>query len=458
MNYYRLVTIAVMLLFISGCATFYQRSEEMMAATYNLNFDEALAAMDNKAFKKSNRNQLLYYCNKGTLLFMKGSPKESNDAFLKADYYVEDFRKNYASEAASFLSNPMITRYEGESFERIMIHYYTALNYLQLNMKDEALVECKRMLLKLQYNNDYFKEKNKYKNDALVHILSGVVYENLKEYNAAYVAYKNAYDIYEQEYSKNLNIPMPEQLKYDLVRTAQFTGFTQEAKEYRKRFNLDGYNPSPKQSALVAFWNNGFGPVKSEWSINFSITPAGNGYVNFVNHDLGLNFPYYAGNDANGIAALKILRVAFPKYTSRLPLFTSAELQIDSLGIKRNFFLAQDIDKIARVSLQDRMLKELSEALLRAALKQLAIAAARSKDEGLGAAMSIWGALSEKADTRNWQTLPYHISYTRIELPPGTHRVTFNTTNINFSVPVTINNGEMVVKVFQSPYFNGYTN
>jgi len=35
--------------------------------------------------------------------------------------------------------------------------------------------------------------------------------------------------------------------------------------------------------------------------------------------------------------------------------------------------------------------------------------------------------LTEKADTRNWQTLPYEISYARISLKPGENTVTLKT-------------------------------
>jgi len=36
--------------------------------------------------------------------------------------------------------------------------------------------------------------------------------------------------------------------------------------------------------------------------------------------------------------------------------------------------------------------------------------------EGLGFGVQLYGLLSEKADTRNWQSLPSQISYTRIPL------------------------------------------
>jgi hypothetical protein len=101
---------------------------------------------------------------------------------------------------------------------------------------------------------------------------------------------------------------------------------------------------------------------------------------------------------------------------------------ISLLGKSGEFELAQDINKIAIQNLKDRMLRELGVALLRVALKQTAEIAARKNDkDGLGMALSILNAVTEKADTRNWQTLPRDISYTRINLPQGKHEFTVNT-------------------------------
>jgi len=43
------------------------------------------------------------------------------------------------------------------------------------------------------------------------------------------------------------------------------------------------------------------------------------------------------------------------------------------------------------------------------------------------AAVTIMNAITEKADTRNWQTLPHSISYTRVKLQEGQHKITLNT-------------------------------
>ena len=340
-----------------------------------------------------------------------------------------------------------------------MVHYYTTLNYLQQGLLDQALVECKRMQLKLDKITDYYKGKNKYKNDAFVHLLTGIVYDALKDYNSAFIAYRNAYKIYSEEYATNLNTSVPHQLKEDLIRTALLTGFAEEARQYKNEFKLNhlALETFKNTSSLVCFWNNGFGPIKDQWSINFAVTPGSDGWVNFVNLDLGLNFPFYAGNDSKSINSLKVIRVAFPRYISRETVYSNASLAIDSLGIQQNLELAQNIDKIAYVSLQDRMIKEMSEALLRLAVKQVAAAQLRKENDALGSALSVVNAMTEQADTRNWQTLPNTINYTRIILPIGTHQANFKVEKDQLKFNTTIKPNKTTFKVLQSPYFKGYS-
>lgn len=430
-----------------------------MDSIYRGDYAQASMQLDEGKLKKQKRNQLLYFLNKGTVLFMNNQPQESNKYFQQADYFIEDYQKNIGLKAASFLTNPSIQTYEGENFEKVMVHYYTTLNYLQQGLLDQALVECKRMQLKLDKITDYYKGKNKYKNDAFVHLLTGIVYDAQKDFNNAFIAYRNAYKIYNEEYATNLNTSVPQQLKEDLIRTALLTGFTEEARQYKNEFNLNHLTLEnfKNTSSLVCFWNNGFGPIKDQWSINFSITQGANGWVNFVNHDLGLNFPFYAGNDSKSINSLKVIRVAFPRYISREPVYENATLTIDSLGIQQKLELVQNIDKIAYVSLQDRMLKELSEALLRLAVKQVAAAQLRKENDALGSALSVVNAISEQADTRNWQTLPNTINYTRVTLPAGLHQTTFKVEKDQLKFNTIVKPGQTTFKVLQSPYFKGYS-
>jgi hypothetical protein len=398
---------------------------------------------------------------------MNGNSAESNKYFQLADYYVEDFHKNYAATAISLLTNPNFEPYNGEGFEQLLLHYYSTLNYIDLGLLDDALVECKRMQQKLIKITDYYHGKNKYKRDAFVNNLMGIIYDAQNDYNNAFIAYRNAYEIYRDDYQTMLGTKIPTQLKKDLIRTAYLTGFIDEGHRYEKEFQINYEPENINNGTLVFFWNNGLGPVKDQWSINFAVIPAGNGWVRFYNAELNLSFPFYVGTDnnkSNSLSTLKFIRVAFPKYVKRNPLYNQGILSCDSLSLSSSFEVAEDINAIAFRSLDDRMLKELGEALLRVAIKQAEEEALRKQNEGLGAALSLINALSEQADTRNWQLLPYSINYSRMSLPEGNLKIKFaassdkNYINETDTFSFNIIKSKTTIGSFQTLQFNGFSN
>lgn len=433
-----------------------------MDAVYNGRFEHASNILIQSEEMVPNRDILLYYLNRGSIYWMKGDLDSSNTYFQKADFYIEDFRKNYAAQALSLVSNPKVVPYGGEGFEQIMLHYYTTLNYAQKGDLDAALVECKRMMLKLTKITDYYNGNNKYKRDAFAHNLLGMIYDAQGDYNNAFIAYRNALEIYEDDYKRMLDMSTPEQLKLDIIRTANLTGFYEEQQHFEKKFNLSYTPDSSANGTLLFFWNNGLGPIKQERSITFAIFPSGDGYVRFVNVELGIEIPFYVGDEkqTNSLADMRFIRVAFPKYMSRVPLFQSAVGSIDSLNKTYEFNMGENIDAIAYRSLQDRMLKELGEALLRLAIKQVAAEQARKENEGLGMALSVFNAITEQADTRNWQFLPYSINYIRMSVPEGNHQFKLTTKsksgNETTAFTYQIKRKQTTFATFQSLQFIGY--
>ena len=142
---------------------------------------------------------------------------------------------------------------------------------------------------------------------------------------------------------------------------------------------------------------------------------------------LGLTFPFFFGSgysddEKQSIADLQTLRVAFPKYMERPPLYATGTLVNGTHSYPLE--IAENINEIELKTLRDRMVREFSNSLLRVAAKKGLEYSARKQNEWLGFAVGIANSLTEKADTRNWQTLPYSISYTRLPLSTGTNNLT----------------------------------
>jgi hypothetical protein len=70
-------------------------------------------------------------------------------------------------------------------------------------------------------------------------------------------------------------------------------------------------------------------------------------------------------------------------------------------------------------------------------------------------------AITEQADTRNWQLLPYSINYSRVSVPTGTINFTLKTSGssgANETIPFHFNvrKGQTTIAIFQSLQFTGY--
>jgi hypothetical protein len=422
---------AIGIMLVAGCATYYQKTQEFQKYVLNGNFQKADQFLENDEKGKEGRNKLLNYLNHGYVSWMLDDYDKSNRNFAEADRIIEDYVKNYSLEALSLLTNPTIKPYKPEDFEAVMLHYFTSLNYIQLNDFEDALVECRRVNIRLQQLNDKYRDhKNKYQRDAFAHNLMGMVYEANKDYNNAFIAYRNALEIYEKDYREYFNMKVPEQLKRDVMRTAYLTGFYDEVRYYERKFDTRFEYKPRKHGEVIFFWLNGFGPVKDEWSIMFTKVPSDrDGYIILQNEELDVSFPVYIGDKSDdekqAFKDLRFFKVAFPKYVERKPVYHDAAVFANNA--KFSMEMAQDINEIAFKTLRDRMIRELGNAILRIATKKALEALADRENENLGTLVNIVNTMTEKADTRNWQTLPYSISYTRIPLKEGENNITLKT-------------------------------
>ncbi|RZT95572.1 hypothetical protein EV201_0195 [Ancylomarina subtilis] len=428
---FRFFLIVLAPLLLSACATYYQQNEAFNKSFASGDMQSANKHLDANKKLQANRNRVLYLVNKGTLAWMQQDYVLANKFFNEADLFIEDQRKNLGSEALAYLTNPSVKPYIPEDFENVLINYYKAIGYLEQGKKEEALIECRRVNEKLYTLNDKYPKnhKNRYSDDAFAHNLMGMIYEASKDYNNAFIAYRNAYNIYKENYTENFGTTPPEQLKKDILRTAKRIGFDQEYNFYSKEFGMIDSSDRKIEGEIIFIWMNGLGPVKDEWSINFAANRGAGGILTLANSEEGVSFPFntsnFNSNERSALNNLDFIRIAFPKYRERMPLFNQASIELDSLT-HFNLEKAEDINAIAFKCLKDRMVRELANSIIRLATKKALEEYTRSQDKTMGTLLSIANALTEKADTRNWQTLPHSIYYTRIKLKPGKYKLKLN--------------------------------
>lgn len=416
-----ILTIALMAL--NACASYYQKHFDFNSEFEHGDLREALETLSRNENESEGKSRFIYFVNRGLLLSVLGEYEASNESFEKAFLFGEDYRINYVNEAASYLTNPTFAVYKGEDHEHLMVLYFKAINFLKMKKPEDALVECRRLNIRLNQLSDKYSSEEKLQRNAFIHTLMGIIYQSTQDYNNAFIAYRNALEVYENDYARLFGMKTPDQLKKDLLETARRTGFTEEFENYKEHFDMPDYQVPDHEAELIFFWHNGLGPVKDEWSLNFMIAPGPNNTMVFSNPALGFAFPYTVDNekDRSDLSRLEVFRVAFPRYAERPVFYQSGALQCNEATYPLQ--LAENISKVAFLSLKQRMLEEFAKGLLRAALKKAAEHSLREKDDRLGAVLGLVNAMTEKADTRNWQTLPHSIYYSRVYLKAGKNEV-----------------------------------
>jgi len=418
--------IVLLLFTLPACSTYNSKTANIENELVTGQFQKASESIDANKFLKAKRNRLLYLFEKGKMEHLSGNYAESNKLLEEAYILIDDrIRTNAGQAIAAKFTNPMAEPYKGEDFEKVTIHYYMALNYFFLGQPNEALVEAKRINIKLlQLNDKYKNNKNKYAEDAFSQILQGILYEGTGDINNAFIAYRNAEEIYTSNNGTYFGVHLPEQLKQDLLRTSKQLGFTQEYNDYLKKFNLPAPKAplAPPTGEAIVFWENGLAPAKDQ----IVITASGAGsffYASYFDDGIAQDIliPIPSGINIGSVNA-----IAIPKYRRRPSYYSKAALVVN--GKEQYFEPAQDFYTVAKQCLKDRMLRETIDLVTRFAAKKggSALLAAIAK-EALGNdaeeivrfSADAAGALTEKADTRNWQSLPATIGYARVPLTPG---------------------------------------
>lgn len=437
-NMRALALIPLMLFLFTSCVTYNQRIADYYSAMRQNNFSAAEATLEKTKILQAKRNRLLYLFEKGKMAHLMKQYDSSNTYFNEADIFMEEVRTSASDLALGTLLNPMMQTYKGEAFEKFMLHYYKALNYLYLGKTDEALVEARRISLSNYALQDKTKSDNKYNDDAFSLMMQGIIYQQSADWNNAFISYRNSVDLFLKNNNSYYGVSMPQQLKQDLLHAADKMGFTDELGRYEKLMNTTYQkHPDAPGGELVLFWENGLAPVKEEQNFFFALTKDGLGNFAFVDPSGSFNIPfnfssYNIQSSDLKLADLRSFRVAFPRYVEQPMYYRNATVTLND----HNYSLeqAQNINALAFTTLRERFLKEMSTALARLVVKKLAEMAARPKSddknkdtkEAIALAIQAFNFATEKADTRNWQSLPHTIYYTRIPLQQGTNQLKFS--------------------------------
>ena len=345
--------------------------------------------------------------------------QESNTAFDQAGDIAEDrYTKSLSKEAGSLVTSDKLRPYPGTRYERLLSHYYRALNYVYQGQLDGALVECRRATALINYFKGEDEKYDFFGAGFLAH-LSGVLFEATGEWNDAYISYKQAAEYYRNAAEKT-GVEMPEDIGHSLVRLARKLGFVDELERYQGQYGQ--FSPRPANTGeLILFYESGYVPPKTEEALTFPILKTDDvDDEKFVPTLMGRQGRVY-----KDIELEYILRVAIPTLDSHRPSFSGIEVAVGAA--KASGMLVEDVENIAIETFNAQRPIILFRTLLRAVGKYLIYRKANTENEALGLLVNLAGVVTEQADTRSWQTLPNQIFMVRMPLPAGTH-----TLNLSF--------------------------
>ena len=422
----------------SSCGTYYQKTNKTESALLNSNYEKAEElTIDNKYLSRK-RNSLLYFLELGKIQHLQGEFEASNISLNAADDLMNNYR-NLLEMAVGVSVNPSMQPYKAEPHEQILVHYYKALNYLQLGNIEEAIVEARRIDLSQASNMEAVNNKErKYGQDPFGMLLMGMIYEADRGYNNAFIAYRNAKEIYAKDESGVFASTAPASLESDLVRTAAYAGMNYQSD--LKKTDL------PNGEAII-FWENGIAPIKAQKDIFFTLNKE-NGKFFFMSDNLVIPIDYdFEKNDKNFKPSdIGIIRVAWSYYIQRPIRIAGASITHNSTALKLN--LIEDISALAFQIERDNYFKDLASNLLRLTLKKISELSLSQKNEYAGLALNIANVATEKADTRNWQSLPSQIYYVRVPLEKGENTIEIKTSNGQVRTFTIQGNGRTVFRNF----------
>lgn len=436
------------LFILGGCAgttTFTSYTKKMSLHLQDLQSRKPIDFTQCLLSECQSMDQILYTMERGRMAQIIGQAEVSKKDFgatMEAIKVNEEKATVSASgigaQAAAVMVNDNAIPYEGEGYERVMLHHFQAMNHLVNKDVEGAAVEVRRANAEQEealkrhekelekaraeaeekelnpeeastgvasrfevLDEVAGKVKNSFQN-AYTFYMSGLVYELMNQPNDAYIDYKKALEIF----------PDNSYLKRDVGRLAHSLGMTEEQEALRERFGAELLSGAGSVKGgdgdLVVLYEDGFVPQKKEIKIPIPVPRAG------------------------------LVAVAFPIYNEKwsdcAPL-TVARPDGEIGATEPICYL----NALAVKALKEKVPAIAIRQTIRAAAKAATAAVAKEHLGSLGSlTASIYNLVSENADLRSWVTLPANAQIMRATLPAGIHRLTVAQKGSNVSAPVEV--------------------
>jgi hypothetical protein len=361
------------LLLLVACATYQSKVRD--ARNLMKSGQPAAAAEKFKPLaEETSKDQLVYMLDYATALQSAGEYKESIGVFARAEKLSEENDYHSISNiAAAVITSEDEIQYKAESYEKIFINIEQAINYMMLHQFDEAIVEARRINEKIQkFRLDGRKD---YELNPFAHYLAGLLWEADGRMDDAYISYSDSYKL------DATNPYLPE----DLMRAARKAHRTEEYQSWKEKYPGVTENPAsldPKKGQIVILVQQGWGPEK-----NFSR----------VDNRFAKLYPVYS-------------QTAY------------AEVDVEGIG-RYDTRTVYDVENVVIKTFDADQAWAVARKIGNTVGKAVVADQIRQKNEALGFLSAVFMRVSDRADLRQWSTLPKHMQVVKLWLPEGSYKI-----------------------------------
>lgn len=389
----RCVVALAVLPLAAGCASYAERTSAALGDYRAGRFERAAEAFEDKAAS----DPFLAGAEAGMVRLTAGDWDGARTSLARAAQAAKEAEERALLSATdglenlgTLLVNDTVGTYEGEGYERVLVHVALAIAYLGLGDVDGMRVEARRANQVLEGEEALYESD--YGAGGLGHLLSAISYEMEGRLDEALIDYRRMVE-------KGVGLELAGPRLAELVEFFDREDLRALVADYEPVNEVDGTG-----ATIWLLAGAGLGPYKTEAQITL---PTGEGLVR-------LTAPQYAS------------RGAAPLVTLELP---------DGDAAVRGA-VVEDVERVARENLDDR----LALAALRTGARALVRGVVRHELEeqhgGLAAAgIDLLSLALERADLRGWLTLPREWQAARVPVEAGTHTLEL-TTSDGRSVPL----------------------
>lgn len=374
-------------------------------------FQEAADLVSAKARKNyGKRDILLVELDRGALLYDAGAYTSSDPLFAQAQQRITDsYTKSATASASRLVINDLTTPYYAAPYETALTFYYRAMNFLVQQDIPSAAVEARKAVFFLDHLRG--AKKHGYNDDPFVQYMASLILESSGELDDARIARTRALNAYEKRgwAAPQFTVPSHWQQYGEVI-----------------ILHAVGQVPLKKSQTMQVAWHQ---------ALAWADTPVEDG---------GPVSPEVQNAITAGLTGAAIT-VSYPVLESQPTQVAGSVVQINgqSLALQK----MTDIEELIKQDLEEKLPGIWFRVATRAILRRVAAVQARHAIDGsedgkhwgsagwlAEMAVSVFGSATEKADTRQWFTLPAQIYMTRAFVAPGPQNITLQFTDKNGNI------------------------